>query len=86
MFKTVTENIKPNLTFIFDMDIKSSLLRANKIDANRYEKFGNNFHEKIRNYFLSIAKNNNRYIIINADKSIENIKKEIIEIINEVII
>ena len=84
--KTVTENIEPNLTFIFDMDIKNSLLRANKTDANRYEKFDNNFHEKIRNYFLNVAQNNNRYVIINADKSIENIKKEIIKIIKKVII
>jgi len=84
--KTVTENIEPNLTFIFDMDVKNSLLRANKINPNRYEKFDNNFHEKIRNYFLNLATNNNRYIIINADESIENIKKEIIEIIKKVII
>ncbi|SVE00212.1 uncharacterized protein METZ01_LOCUS453066 [marine metagenome] len=84
--KTVTENIEPNLTFIFDMDIKNSLLRANKIDANRYEKFDNSFHEKIRNYFLNIAQNNNRYVIIDADKSIENVKKEILKIITKVII
>jgi dTMP kinase len=84
--KTVTENIEPNLTFIFDMDVKNSLLRANKVNPNRYEKFDNNFHEKIRDYFLNLATNNNRYIIINADESIENIKKEIIEIIKKVII
>jgi len=84
--KTVTENIEPNLTFIFDMDVKNSLLRANKVNPNRYEEFDNNFHEKIRDYFLNLATNNNRYIIINADESIENIKKEIIEIIKKVII
>lgn len=87
IIKKVTENIKPNLTFIFDMDVKNSLIRAHQTTTNRYEKFDNNFHTKVRKYFLDLAKkNSNRYRVIDANKSIESIKKEIIEIINLVIL
>ena len=87
IIKEVTENIIPNITFIFDMDIKNSLIRANKRDNNnRYEKFNINFHKKVRNYFLSLEKKDKRYIIINASNSIESISKIILASVNKMII
>ncbi|HIG09080.1 MAG TPA: dTMP kinase [Alphaproteobacteria bacterium] len=87
IIKEVTENIIPNITFIFDMDIKNSLIRANKRDNNnRYEKFDINFHKKVRNYFLSLEKIDKRYIIINASNSIESISKIILASVNKIII
>ena len=88
IIKEVTENIIPNITFIFDMDIKNSLIRANKRDNNnnRYEKFDINFHKKVRNYFLSLEKIDKRYIIINASNSIESIGKTILASVNKIII
>ena len=87
IIKEVTENIIPNITFIFDMDIKNSLIRANKRDNNnRYEKFDINFHKKVRNYFLSLEKKDKRYIIINASNSIESISKIILASVNKIII
>jgi dTMP kinase len=85
--KEVTENIIPNLTFIFDMDIKKSLIRANKRDnnKNRYEKFNNEFHEKIRTYFLSLENKDKRYILIDASDTIENIGKIILNKLNKII-
>ena len=88
IIKEVTENIIPNITFIFDMDINNSLIRANKRDNNnnRYEKFDINFHKKVRNYFLSLEKIDKRYIIINASNSIESISKIILASVNKMII
>jgi dTMP kinase len=87
IIKEVTENIIPNITFIFDMDIKNSLIRANKRNNNnRYEKFDINFHKKVRNYFLSLEKIDKRYIIINASNSIESISKIILASVNKIII
>lgn len=86
IIKEVTENIIPNITFIFDMDIKNSLIRANKRDNNRYEKFDINFHKKVRNYFLSLEKIDKRYTIINASNSIESISKIILASVNKIII
>ena len=87
IIKEVTENIIPNITFIFDMDINNSLIRANKRNNNnRYEKFDINFHKKVRNYFLSLEKIDKRYIIINASNSIESISKIILASVNKMII
>ena len=87
IIKEVTENIIPNITFIFDMDINNSLIRANKRNNNnRYEKFDINFHKKVRNYFLSLEKIDKRYIIINASNSIESISKIILASVNKIII
>ena len=87
LIKEVTENIIPDLTFIFDMDIKNSLTRANKRDKNknRYEKFNNQFHEKIRTYFLSLVNKDKRYILIDASDSIENIGKIILNKLNKIV-
>ena len=89
LIKEVTENITPDLTFVFDMDTKKSLIRANKRDNknknNRYEKFNSDFHEKIRSYFLSLVNTKKRYILINATDTIENISKIILNNLNKII-
>jgi len=87
LIKEVTENIMPDLTFVFDMDIKNSLTRANKRDKNnnRYEKFNNDFHDKIRNYFLSLVNKDKRYILIDASDSIDNIGRTILNKLNKII-
>jgi dTMP kinase len=87
LIKEVTENIMPDLTFVFDMDIKDSLTRANKRDKNknRYEKFNNQFHEKIRTYFLSLVNKDKRYILIDASDSIENIGIIILNKLNKIV-
>lgn len=85
----ITENIKPNITFIFDMDIKISLERANIRDKeiqNRYEKFDQEFHKRVRNYFLSLPRIDKRYILIDASKSIEKINSKIIKSLSDIII
>ena len=87
LIQEVTENIMPDFTFVFDMDIKNSLTRANKRDNNnnRYEKFNNDFHDKIRNYFLSLVNKDKRYVLIDASDSIENIGKIILNKLNKIV-
>ena len=85
----ITEGITPNITFIFDMDIKTSLKRASIRDnkcQNRYEKFNEEFHKKVRNYFQSLTKIDKRYILIDASKNIEEISSKIIKSLNDIII
>ena len=85
----ITEGITPNITFIFDMDIKTSLKRASIRDnkcQNRYEKFNEEFHKKVRDYFQSLTKIDKRYILIDASKNIEEISSKIIKSLNDIII
>jgi dTMP kinase len=54
----VLDDFAPDLTLILDMDVKTGLERtvARSGAENRFEKFGADFHEKLRQAFLDIAK------------------------------
>lgn len=68
-----TNNIKPDLTFIYDIDIDTSNLRVGK-EKDRMESSGSMFLEKVRLGYLTIAKNNpERIKVINAVNSIETV-------------
>ncbi|MFN8671010.1 MAG: dTMP kinase [Candidatus Sericytochromatia bacterium] len=74
-----TKGLKPNITFILDIDPQKSMDRISKervLDRMELEKI--DFHIKVRNGFLKIAeKDVHRVKIINADKSIDEVKKDI---------
>jgi dTMP kinase len=77
-----TSGFKPDLTFIFDLDVKTALSRVGK-SKDRMESAGIDFFEKTRRGYLEIAKQEpNRVKVINSDDSIENIFRQVIEIIN----
>ena len=81
-------DIEPDLTFILDIDpkigLKRSLERSNI--ENRFESYDINFHNKIRNAFLNISKQNkDRCIVIDASISEQEINKIIISEINQLI-
>ena len=75
-----------DLTIILDMDVKKFLNRVKKRKSGiqKYEKMNINFHKKIKNGFLEIAKKNKkRCIVLNADEDSITINKKILEIINK---
>ena len=78
----------PDITFIFDIEVEKGLKRAGKRfdeslfddHEDRYENMGLEFHKRVRQGFLDIAKENpDRCVIINAGGSQENVHKDIIE-------
>lgn len=83
--KQVIGNFKPDLTFILDINIEHGISRAGKRgdSENRYEKMGKEFHLRVRQGFLDIAKKEpERCFLINADDTIQNIHQRIIDITN----
>ena len=82
VYRTIAGGFEPDITFILDIDpkigIKRSMDRLGN-DEQRFENMDFSFHENLRNGFLSIAKTSNRYIVIDANQSIENVHKEIIQ-------
>lgn len=78
--KWVIKDCLPDLTFIIDMDVKKGLKRARKISGSkqgdRIEQEELIFHEKVRQAFRNMAKKEN-YILLNGDKSIEELAAEI---------
>lgn len=75
-----TNGIKPDLTFVFDIDVKTSMQRVGK-DKDRMESAGIEFHNHVREGYLEIAKlEPERIKVIDASKSIEEIHEEVINI------
>jgi dTMP kinase len=77
-----TQNVLPDLTFILDLPVEIGLSRAKKsnkefVGGDRIEREGIEFHNKLREGFLKISKNNNRYIVLDANKSINDLHNEI---------
>ena len=79
-----TNNINPDVTFVFDIPAKEGLERVvlRNDNVNKFEMLGLDFHEKVRENFLQIAKRNkNRCKIIDSLGSMEEISEKIINIL-----
>lgn len=90
LYSLVAGSFQPNLTFIFDIDPQAGLqrslkrLQAARIDEDRYERMGLPFHRRIRDGFLSIAKNfPDRCVVIDAALDIQTIHGQILGVIQE---
>lgn len=77
-----TSDFKPDLTFVFDIDIETSQKRVGQ-NKDRMESAGLDFHRKVREGYLEIAKNEpDRVKVIDSKDSIENIFKKVKEIVS----
>lgn len=74
-----TEDTFPDLTLLFDIEPKLGLERIaanSNREVNRLDLEKLDFHNKVRNGFLSLAKRYpNRYVIIDASKSKEEVRE-----------
>ncbi len=75
----VHKDLKPDLTLLFDLPVEISLSRLKK-DGNldKFESEKKDFHKKIRNSYLALAKNEpKRFKVINSNQNINSIEQEI---------
>ena len=76
---------KPDLTLLFDIDVETSMARVGN-HKDRMESAGINFFNKVRQGYLEIAKNEpQRVKIIDASKSIEEIHKNVVILVEELL-
>ena len=77
------EGVSPNLTIILDLDPAMGLARSkNSGEQNRYEDFELDFHTRVRNAFLDIAKIAPlRCFVLDATQDVKVIHREIIKIV-----
>ena len=74
-----TNGKKPDLTFVFDIDVETSMKRVGQ-EKDRMESAGREFHNRVRNGYLELAKQEPQRIkVIDATKSIDKIHKEVIK-------
>lgn len=78
-----TKNKKPDLTFLFDVDVEIGQKRVGK-EKDRLEKESLDFHKRVKEGYLKIAQNEpDRVKVINANMTIEEVFKEVKKIIDE---
>jgi dTMP kinase len=70
--RLATRGIKPDLTFIIDIDPKRGLMK--EISSNRFAQKGLEYHQRVREGFLEIAKENSDCVIIPYIEGIEKMQ------------
>lgn len=81
----VVGDFKPALVLILDIPESLALARARERGdkEDRFEKKGADYHARVRAAFLEIAASDKQqYVIVNADQNIDQVNRDIIEIIN----
>lgn len=77
--------IQPDLTFYFDLDPEIGLERINKDknrEINRLDLESMDFHKKVRKGYLALAKQFKRIVIIDANRTPDEIFEEVKNIID----
>ena len=84
MLNSIAVNdLKPDLTIIFDIDIETSLARVGN-SKDRMESAGIDFFNRVRNGYLEIARQEpERVKVINSGETIDNIHKQIVELVEK---
>jgi len=73
----VTKGLKPDITFLLDIDARLGLLRAGR-SKDRMERKSILYHNKVRNGYLSIAKKDPKRVkVLSPTGEIGQIQKEI---------
>lgn len=85
LYQIVASDFKPDITFLLDIDVKTGLERSFKKAQTmtnkelRFENVDIEFHERLRQGYLELAKQEpDRFIIIDASGSIEEVSQKII--------
>ena len=75
----------PDITFLLDISVDEGFKRKTNDTKDRIESSGNTFFENVRQGYLDLSKNNNRIKVLDAQKPINDLHKEIITITNQYI-
>jgi len=79
-----TGGLKPDLTYVFDIDVETSSKRVGKV-KDRMESAGVEFHNRVREGYLTLADDEpDRVKVINAVDSIENIFEQVKEVFENI--
>tara|TARA_B100000965_G_scaffold378494_1_gene373471 strand:+ start:347 stop:958 length:612 start_codon:yes stop_codon:yes gene_type:complete len=82
----ILKNIKISFTFLNTVNKENLTIRLKKRKSlNRYDKFNFKFYTKVQNGFLKLAKNNNKYLIVNSNLPIRHNKTLIINKLKKLI-
>ena len=70
------------MTIILDVDSATAATRL-KSNLDRMEQKGDDYHKKVRDGFLKIAKQQKNFVVVNAADNIEAVHKKVTETIDK---
>jgi dTMP kinase len=75
-----TGGLTPDLTIVLDLPVEAGLNRTAHVDRISTESY--DFHQKVREKYLEIAKNNpGRVMLFDAGRSLDEIKTELLRLV-----
>jgi len=83
--ENITDNTYPDLTFYFDLPVEDSIERVNaRGDKNRLDEEGEEFVKNVHaGYHELIKRFGDRYVVIDASKSKEEVFEQVVKLFNE---
>lgn len=84
VYRLIAGNFYPDLTIVLDIDPVVGLKRSCERMGNtekRFESMDISFHQNLRQGFLDLARNNDRYAVIDATGSIDDIHEQIVRLV-----
>ena len=74
----------PDITFFINVSVDEAFARiSSRGNNNRYEKLGNEFHQKVYEGFFELAKKNSRINIVDGAQDQQQVFQKILNIINQ---
>ncbi len=73
----------PDLTIILDVDLETASQRLNR-ELDRMEAKGDSYHQKVREGFLQLAKQQENFLVVDATGDVKTVHKKIVQLISEV--
>ncbi len=76
--KLAINDFRPDCTFILDMPVETGLSRAENVgEKDRFESEQAEFFNRVRDVFITRAKKDKRFHIVNAAQALEQVQAEI---------
>jgi dTMP kinase len=89
LYAQAVGDFRPDLTLILDLPVEQGLARAARRDAGkgagtRYERMGVDFHRRLREGFLDIARREpDRCVVIDATQPVDSVARAIIAAVRD---
>ncbi|MHC4195062.1 MAG: dTMP kinase [Planctomycetota bacterium] len=80
--QSTLERSWPDLTIILDIDLKNASQRLNRA-LDRMEQKGDEYHRKVREGFLALAEQEQKFVVVDASEDIETVHKKVLEVISK---
>lgn len=78
------ERVWPNLTVLLDIEVKTAAKRLDR-NLDRMEQKGQEYHKKVRQGFLQLAKHYSNIVIVDGTEDIEKVHKRVVQVLQELL-